>query len=223
MGARRARAIRLAHKRGEVGKATITLESPAPFPRNNATLSIPRNEYPFEAPHGIHDAREKMAEVILEHQPPEKPRVPGIQRPFDPEHIRTAMTHACPQSGLDPNGLGYRHLQSAVSVPLVDDIASCARTVLSSDVLPDLFGSLYASARLTALGEKVRPVACGNVLRRIIAGTFCWRYETSLDDVCEPWCQYRVSLRGGLQVVAEQAMKDHLRGYTVLSFDGTNA
>lgn len=62
-------------------------------PRNDATLSILRDKYPFEDTHEIRDVLEKMADVV-QRQPLGKPCVLELERPFDPESIRTTVTSA---------------------------------------------------------------------------------------------------------------------------------
>ena len=223
VGARQARATRLAHERGGITKAAMTLVSPPPSPRNEETLSILRNKHPHEDIQEILKAGEQMSQLASRPAQPDDPRISEVERPFDPEDIRATIVHASPQSSPGPSGLRYSHLQAANSVSLVEDIGAFAQAVFSSDALPDLSWFLHASARLSGIGEKVRPVACGDVFRRIIGGTFCRQYSSALEDFFQPLGQYGVSVRGGVELVAEQAAIGHQRGGTVLAFDGVNA
>lgn len=124
-----------------------------------------------------------MTEVLKRSQPLGEPHIPKVEGPFGPEDICMTITRACPQGGPGLSVLRYRHLYAAISAPVADDIASFARTAPSGGALRDLLWSLYASETLIALGDKARPVACVNVLRRIIGATFFGQYRTtSLED-----------------------------------------
>ena len=69
--------------------------------------------------------------------------------------------------------------------------------VVSSRILPEIFYTLHKSANLSALGQKARPVACGDVLRRVIGAVFCRKYGKKLADYFHPWEQYGVAVSGG--------------------------
>ena len=95
--------------------------------------------------------------------------------------------------------------------------------VFSSRVLPQVFRTLHASANLSALGQHTRPVACGNVLRRVIGAVFCRRYGRKLADYFQPWGQYGVVIPGGVEIMALTATLGFEEGCTILSYDGVNA
>lgn len=75
---------------------------------------------------------------------------------------------------------------------------------------------------MTALGKKVCPVACGDELRRLIGGTLCREYHAGLEDFFELLGRCGVSVRAGVELVAEQAMLGHQRGCFISSHDGVN-
>ena len=56
---------------------------------------------------------------------------------------------------------------------LVEDLAAFATLVVSSRVLPQVFWALHTRAKLSELGQKSRPVACGDALRRVIGAIIC--------------------------------------------------
>ena len=56
---------------------------------------------------------------------------------------------------------------------LVKDLAAFATLVFSNRILPEGFWALHTSANLSALGQKARSVACGDVLRRVVGTVFC--------------------------------------------------
>ena len=73
------------------------------------------------------------------------------------------------------------------------------------------------------LGQKARPVACGDVLRNVIGAVFCRRYGRKLADYFKPWGQYGVAVSGGVEVMAFIAILGFEEGCTILSYDGANA
>ena len=98
-----------------------------------------------------------------------------------------------------------------------------ATLVFFCRVLSQVFWTLHTSASLSALGQKARPVACGDVLRRVIRAVFCHRYGRKLADYFQPWGQYGVAVAGGVEIMALTATLDFEEGCTFLSYDGANA
>ena len=112
--------------------------------------------------------------------------------------VKAVMKKVNPQNAAGPSVLRYSHLQAALCDELVEDLAAFAMLVFSSRVLPQLFWTLHTSANLSALGQKTRPVACGDVLRRVIGAVSCRRYGRKLADYFQPWGQYGVAVSGGV-------------------------
>ena len=98
-----------------------------------------------------------------------------MEHRFDEATIKAIIKKANPPSAAGPSGLRYSHLQAALCDELVEQITEFATLVFSSKILPKIFWTLYTSATLSALGRKARPVACGDVLRRVIGAVFCRR------------------------------------------------
>ena len=98
---------------------------------------------------------------------------------FEEATVKAVMKKANSQSETGLSGLRYSHLQAALCDDLVEDFATL---VVSSRVLPQLFCTLHTSASLSALGQKARPVACGDVFRRVIGAVFCRRHGRKLAD-----------------------------------------
>ncbi|CAN0541204.1 unnamed protein product, partial [Laminaria digitata] len=78
-------------------------------------------------------------------------------------------------------------------------------------------------ANLSAIGEKARPVACGDVLRRIIGGTFCKDYGQAISERFEPKGQHGVSVPGGTELMATKATVAYQQGFGILTYDAANA
>ena len=106
---------------------------------------------------------------------------------FEEATGKAVIKKANPQSAAGPSGLRYSHLQAALCGKLIEDFAAFATLVFSSRVLPQVFWTLPTRANLSALGQKARPVACGDVLRRGIDAGFCRRYSRKLADYFRYW------------------------------------
>ena len=130
---------------------------------------------------------------------------------------------ASPQSAASPSGLRYSHLQAVLWYELVEDLAAFATLITPSRVLPQVVWTLHTSANLSALGQKPRPVAYGDVLRRVIGAVFCHRYDRKLADYFQPWGQYVVAVLGGVEIMALTATLGFKEDCTILSYDGAKA
>ena len=199
--ARRIRASKLAHQRGGITKATSALISPLAAPRDSRTLATLRGKHPTEDPAAIVTGKaqaERCAGITAVAEQEQQPNVtsepldaqgqiPEMENPFEEAPVKAVIKKASPQSAAGPSGLRYSHLQAALCDELVEDPAAFATLVFSSRVLPQVFWTLHTSANLSALGQKARPVACGDVLRRGIGAVFCRRYGRKLADYFQPW------------------------------------
>ena len=137
--------------------------------------------------------------------------------------VKAVIKKANPQSAAGPSGLRYSHLQAVLCDELVEDLPAFATLGFSSRVLLHVFWTLHTSATVSALGQKGRPVACGNVLRRVIGAVSCRRYGRKLADYFQPWGQYGVAVSGGVEIMAFTATLGFEEGCTILSYDGANA
>ena len=235
--ARRIRASKLAHQRGGITKAASALVSPSAAPRDSRTLATLRGKHPTEDPAAIASGKaqmERRAGITAvggqEQQPNVTPeplaaqgQIPEMENLFEEATVKAVIKKANPQSAAGPSGLRYSHLQAALCDELVKDLAAFATLVFSGRVLPQVFWTLHTSANFSALGQKARPVACGDVLRRVIGAVFCRRYGRKLADYFQPWGQYGVAVSGGVEIMAFTATLDFEEGCTILSYDGANA
>ena len=235
--ARRIRASKLAHQRGGITKAASALVSPPAAPRDSRTLQTLRGKHPTEDPAAIASGKaqtERRAGITAvggqEQQPnvtseplAAQGQIPEMENLFEEATVKAVIKKANPQSAAGPSGLRYNHLQAALCDELVEDLAAFATLVFSSRVLPQVFWTLHTSANLSALGQKARPEACGDVLRRVIGAVFCRRYGRKLEDYFQPWGQYGVAVSGGVEIMAFTATLGFEEGRTILSYDGANA
>ena len=199
--ARRIRASKLAHARGGITKAASALISPSVAPRDSRTLATLRSKHPTEDPAAIATSNaqaEQRAEVTAVGKQEQQPNVisellgaqgqiPEMENLFEEATVEAAIMKANPQSAAGPSELRYSHLQTALCDELVEDLAAFATLVFSSRVVPQVFWTLYTSPNLSVLGKIARPVACGDVLRRVIGAVFCQRYGRKLADYFQPW------------------------------------
>ncbi|CAN0026681.1 unnamed protein product, partial [Choristocarpus tenellus] len=93
----------------------------------------------------------------------------------------------------------------------------------SPDALPLEFRTLHINSRLSAIGEKCRPVACGSFFTRACASAFCTDWSPYLEELFWGVGQFGVGVPNG----SERALLDiRLRnecGEWVISLDGRNA
>ena len=148
-------------------------------------------------------------------------QIPEMENLFEEATVKAAMKKANQQSAAGPPRLRYSHLQAALCDELVEDLAAFATLVFSSRVLPQVFWTLHTSANLSALGQNARPVARGDVLRRVTGAVFCRRYGVA--DYFQPWGQYGVAVSCGVEIMAFTATLGFEEGCTILSYDGANA
>ena len=150
-------------------------------------------------------------------------QIPEMENLFEEAMVKAVIKKANPQSAAGPFGLRYSHLQAALCDELVEDLAAFATLVFSSRVLPQVFWTLHTSANLSALGQKAKSVACGDVLRRVIVDVFCRRYGRKLADYFQPWGQYGVAVSRGVEIMALTATLGFEAGCTILSYYEANA
>ena len=123
-------------------------------------------------------------------------QIPEMENLFEEATVKAVIKKANPQSASGPSGLRYSYLQATLCNELVEDLAAFGTLVFSSRVLPQVFWTLHTCASLSTLGLKARPVARGDILRRVTGAVFCRRYCRKLADYFQPWDQYDVSVSG---------------------------
>ena len=91
------------------------------------------------------------------------------------------------------------------------------------EYLPPAFWQLHMAARLSAVGEKLRPIACGDTLRRIFGAIYCRTHKLKLTALFEGVHQFGVGSPNGVERLATAAQLVHQAGGVVLALDGRNA
>ena len=105
---------------------------------------------------------------------------------------------------------------------LVEDLAEFYALAFSSSIVPQILWALHMSANLSALGQKMRPVPCSDVLRRVIGAVFCRKYVSNFADYFQPWDECVIAVSGGVEIMALTATLGFEEGCTFLSYDGAN-
>ena len=147
-----------------------------------------------------------------------------------PDLIYSVLMAADPLSAAGPSGLRYVHLQDAVRATggkassLVAALARVQHTLLSSPrTLPPAFWALHSSATLSALGDKARPIACGDVLRRLISSATLRALGDRLGLDLRDSGQFGVSVPSGVEHTAAGMKVAHEGGQWKSTLDGRNA
>src|SRR5690606_18858461 len=140
---------------------------------------------------------------------------------------RFHATSAGGMSGLRPAHL--RLLFGAVGLVEVQQRATEVVNRLLTGSLPELTRRYTCGANLTALVKKdgsLRPIACGDVWRRLAARCVCADFESSFREALAPH-QFGVAVRGGTEVLVHAAnlLAEGSRGspdFFALKFDFKN-
>ena len=212
------------------------LISSSAAPQDSRTLATLRSKHPTEDPAAIATGKaqaERRAGITAVGEQEQQPnvtsepldaqvQVPEMKNLFEEATVKAVIKKVNPQSAAGPSGLRNSHLQAALCDELVQDLAAFATLVFSSRALPQVFWTLHTTANLSALGQKGRPVACGDVLRRVIGTIFCRRYGRKLADYFQPLGQYGVAVSDG-DIMALTATLGFEEGCIILLYDGANA
>ena len=194
LGRRVKRALEYASK-GELSKAAATLEAAPMAPPSAEALQQLRALHPAPDPR-----------IPRPERPPRAPALVLDRELFD------AYVSELPRSRA-PGCTGFRleHLQAIVSAGGRDTLYALCNHILAGGV-PAAARPYFAGARLFALEKPqggVRPIACGEVLRRVVATLVCRQLRTQCAEffASGPQCaqqvpaQLGVGVRGGGEVV----------------------
>lgn len=158
---------------GGIGISALALTSSGAICRRGATLDVLQNKHPREYPEGIVQGKE---EAVMCAQEIFQVGTRGIHLNDEPSSRRAISTTIMKEDSLSSpgsSGLRCSHLQAALCTNLISDISSVAMMILSSEDLPGILWALHTGTNLSALRATAGPVACGDVVRRGLAGTFC--------------------------------------------------
>jgi hypothetical protein len=162
--------------------------------------------------------------------PPPPPRMAVAVR-LTPKAVTKALRGFQAGTAPGPSGLSVQHLADCVALPgspLIEPLRALCQTMLvqraPAGVQPTLFG-----ARLVALVKKdggLRPIACGEILRRLAGKVLCSVCKPALAKTLLPVGQVGVGVRAGIEglyFAARQAGERVGRDFACLKLDLVNA
>ena len=138
-----------------------------------------------------------------------QPSKETVQMVFTAEHVRKAIKSFRKGSAPGPDGLRLEHLKVAIklSTPNRQDKAEEALTRLvnkmGSGSVPAIIAPFLSGARLIAGNKKdggIRPIAVGNILRRLTSKCFSYGMAVRAANILCP-LQMGVAVRGGLEAL----------------------
>ena len=110
-------------------------------------------------------------------------------------------------SGGGPSGWRYEHLRALIADHQISDYLHFLCSAIASDSHPEQAISLLSASRLVALQkgfDDMRPIAIGEVFRRITAKVICSEKQTEFHSF---FCsiQHGVTTKGGVELIVHQA------------------
>lgn len=237
MDSLRARVSCLARNTGGLSKAAKALsEGPnTSSPRTEATLEKLRLKHPPGTARADLEAAQERGWGILN----AKRAALGLDadglaalRPWtaSPTGVRDGIMSSSAGTAPGLSGLSILHLQQIVRYgqglreKLLQDLARLGTAAFAEhDALPPEFWYFYSAARLSALGEKARPIACGDTLRRLFGRMYCRSRGKRFAALFGEVGQFGVAVPGGVERVATLARMIHEANGFVLPIDSVNA
>jgi hypothetical protein len=153
--------------------------------------------------------------------------------PFTVGQVLKALHRFTPGAAAGPSGLSIQHLLDACEVPGSEVPSALAHAVnlIACGGVPPAARPFVFGARLIALAKKdggLRPIACGEALRRVAAKLLCTRHNKQLSVELRAVGQVGVGVAGGAESLTHAArrLSDSWRespAYLVLKVDFQNA
>ena len=130
-------------------------------------------------------------------------------------------------SGCGPSGWRYEHIRLSLRACPVSDHLYKACAVIARGHLPHSISSLLSASRLIAIPKKngdVRPIAVGEVFRRITAKVICNQLKSNFSDHFSP-LQHGVAVEGGSEMLVHhiQLALESNPSWALLKTDMSNA
>ena len=121
-----------------------------------------------------------------------------------PSHeFMTNIKTASKGSGCGPSGWRYEHLRVLISDSFTAANLFRVCSIIAAGLLPEPITKLLRAARLIALPKSsgdVRPIAIGDVFRRITAKAICSQYKISFSKFFAP-LQHGIATDGGADLL----------------------
>ena len=143
--------------------------------------------------------------------------------------VKAVISKANYHSAPGPNGLRYAHQQQMQTTQYSDRLKQVQvdefDLLMSNECadLPEVFWYLHTGASLYALGKKMRPLAIGEVERRLVGATFMFLNKHKLAPIFEAEMQLGVGTARGCEILAMIAQLFSQAGYWIEMADLSNA
>ena len=214
---RRTMASAIQHARhGRLGKACSTLSSSGLAPTDSSTLLLMQGKHPQSDPP----------------EPVEPTATPPLQLGAD-FNLFATLTSFAKDVGTDSSNFRIQHLLDAAEAhlpsPYIPRLKKIINLLLSGKACENV-RLVLAGARLTALRKgdsDVRPIAAGNIFRRIASKCACVLLQKQIQKELKP-LQFGVACPGGAELIIH-TMRDSLAvnwdtpDFVVLKVDFANA
>lgn len=224
----------LARKPGGIGRLSAAFQrgDETSSPRTESTLQALRKKHP--AGPADDDLRRTAAEG---HQTSQQAVAASgatsvtDSKTFTAETMRAAIRASNQGSAAGLSALSVCHLQQVLKyadkdlgAEILDSLVWLGNTIFDKpDILPAAFWSFFRAARLSAVGVKCRPIACGATLRRLLCKVYALSKRSELAALFEPVGQYGVAVAAGVERMGVIAQIIHEAGGVLIAVDGRNA
>ena len=232
------RASRMARSTGGLSKAARVLrDGPnALSPRDQTTLESLRGKHPAgDEPLEFFAAQEAALQVVEAARAAARAgdvasATTTERHAFTADMVREGIMTSDAGAAAGLSGLGILHLQQmlryagGLKVELLEGLAWLGTAAYAEhDALPPAFWFFHTAARLSALGDQARPVACGDTLRRLFGRLFCRKHALRFSTLLTADGQLGVACPGGVERLATMARLVYESGGAVLAIDCRNA
>ena len=195
---------------GELSRAARILCSKGLAPATQATVDKLATKHPLQR-------------QIPEYEEPKPDSLLNLNQQSLSRLIRSAPRG----SGNGPSGWRYEHLRALIADRQICDYLHILCSAIASSSPPKQAITLLSASRLVALPKgvnDVRPIAIGEVLRRITAKAICSEKQTDFQSFFCP-IQHGVATEGGVETIVHhvQALIEQHPEWVILKSDVKNA
>ena len=152
---------------------------------------------------------------------------PAMHISLSKQHMFNSIKKSPRGSGCGPSGWRYEHLKVTASDTVSAEQLHFAFSCIANGSVPVSIARLLSSARLIALPKAsgdVRPIAIGEVFRRVTAKCICAQMKSEFSNFFSP-LQHGVSTEGGTDLLLHhiQLLLEANSDWIVLKTDAKNA